>query len=111
MAKKSFEEKLYDNKNMPEIEFLDPKSVARYGGVNMLIAPPLAYDEIMKKIPYGKVITSDLIRSYLAGKHNADFTLSSDCWDFHEYSSKCIGGASLKLRRLPLGELLKKMEN
>ena len=40
----------------------------------MLIAPPLAYDEIMKRVPEGKVITSDRIREYLAQKHNADYT-------------------------------------
>jgi hypothetical protein len=75
MAKKSANEKLHDSKNMPEvIEVTDPKAIARYGGVKMLIAPPLAYDEIMKKVPSGKVITADYIRNYLAKKHNADYT-------------------------------------
>ncbi|HHW47353.1 MAG TPA: methylated DNA-protein cysteine methyltransferase [Clostridiaceae bacterium] len=75
MAKKSFNEKLLDSKDMPKIvEVTDPKAILRYGGTRMLIAPPLAYDEIMKKVPYGKVITSDYIRSYLAKKHGADYT-------------------------------------
>ncbi len=75
MAKKSFAEKLHNSKNMPEIiELTDPKAIARYGGSKMLIAPPLAYDEIMKKVPEGKVITSDYIRNYLAQKQGADFT-------------------------------------
>ena len=75
MANKSYNEKLNDNKNMPEIiEVNDPKAIIRYGGTKMLIAPPLAYDEIMKKVPYGKVITSDYIRNYLAKNHNADYT-------------------------------------
>lgn len=75
MAKKSYNEKLHDSKNMPEIvEVTDPKAVSRFGGTKMLIAPPLAYDEIMKKVPPGKLITSDYIRSYLAQKHGADYT-------------------------------------
>ncbi len=75
MAKKTFDEKLHDSKNMPEvIEVTDPKAVMRYGGTKMLIAPPLAYDEIMRKVPYGSVITSDYIRKYLAKKHGADYT-------------------------------------
>ncbi|MCX8131993.1 MAG: MGMT family protein [Clostridia bacterium] len=75
MAKKSYNEKLNDSKNMPEVvEITDPKAVAKLGGTKMLIAPPLAYDEIMKKVPKGKVITSDYIRSYLALKHGADYT-------------------------------------
>jgi alkylated DNA nucleotide flippase Atl1 len=48
--------------------------VAGYGGERMLIAPPLAYDAIMKQVPEGKVITSDRIRAYLAKKHDADWT-------------------------------------
>lgn len=75
MAKKSFNEKLRDGGSIPEIiEVSDAKAIARYGGPKMLIAPPLSYDEIMKKVPFGKVITSDYIRSYLAKKYNADYT-------------------------------------
>ena len=75
MAKKTFNEKLNDSKNMPYIEALsDIKAIERYGGVHMLLAPPLFYDEIMRKIPKGKVITSDRIRNYLAYKQGADFT-------------------------------------
>ncbi|MBC3887798.1 hypothetical protein GH810_05690 [Acetobacterium paludosum] len=54
MAKKSFNEKLNDSKDQPKIiEVTDVKAVARFGGPKMLIAPPLAYDAIMKKIPAG----------------------------------------------------------
>ncbi|MEI7616008.1 MAG: methylated DNA-protein cysteine methyltransferase [Actinomycetota bacterium] len=75
MARKSFNEKLQDSKNMPEIiEITDPKAVFIYGGTKMLIAPPLSYDEIMKKVPYGMIITSDYLRKYLATRHDADFT-------------------------------------
>lgn len=75
MAKKSFNEKLYDSKDMPKIiEVTDPKAVMRFGGTKMLIAPPLAYDEIMKKVPHGRLLTADYIRNYLAKKHNANYT-------------------------------------
>ena len=40
----------------------------------MFFAPPVTYDEIMKRIPRGKVITVGEIRDYLAKKNNADFT-------------------------------------
>lgn len=60
---------------MPKIsEITNPKQISRYGGTKLLIAPPLAYDEIMKKVPKGKVITSDYIRGHLAKKHGADNT-------------------------------------
>jgi alkylated DNA nucleotide flippase Atl1 len=89
MAKKSFNEKLHDNKNIPEIiEVTDPKAVVRFGGTKMLIAPPLAYDEIMKKVPYGKVITADYIRNYLAKKHAADYTCSLTAGIFMNIAAK-----------------------
>jgi alkylated DNA nucleotide flippase Atl1 len=75
MAKKTFNDHLNDSRDMPKIsEITDPKEISRYGGAKLLIAPPLAYDEIMKKVPRGKVITSDYIRSHLAKKHGADNT-------------------------------------
>lgn len=74
--KKSFNEKLHNAKDLPQIQFVDcnDKMAKRFGCGNMLIAAPIEYDEVMKKIPCGKLITSDEIRAYLAKKHNADFT-------------------------------------
>ena len=75
MAKKTFNEKLNDSKNFPEIvEITDPRTVDRFRGTRMLIAPPIAYDALMRMVPAGKVVTSDMIRDYLARKHGADFT-------------------------------------
>jgi len=76
MSKKlTFNQKLHDNKDLPKIAIItDPKGIKRNGGTKMYIAPPVDYDEIMKKVPEGKVITSDYIRSYLAKKHGADNT-------------------------------------
>ena len=75
MAKKTFEEKLNDSKDMPKIiELTDPKQIKQYNGKTMLIAPPLEFDAIMKQVPTGKLITSDFIRNYLAKAHGADFT-------------------------------------
>lgn len=75
MARKSFNEKLMDSKDMPKIiEVTDIKAVERYGGTKMLIVPPLAYDEIMRRIPEGKIITANIVRDYLAKTHGADYT-------------------------------------
>ncbi|WP_458452954.1 hypothetical protein [Methanobrevibacter sp.] len=75
MGEKSFNEKLKDSKDMPKIVVIDnEKSIQRYGGKNMLIAPPLEYNEIMAKIPERKLITIKQIREFLAKKHDADFT-------------------------------------
>lgn len=73
--KKDFNAMLKDNKDMPKyVKITDQRSIEKYGGDNMFFAPPIAYDEIMKRVPYGKVITVGMIRDYFAKKNNADFT-------------------------------------
>jgi hypothetical protein len=76
MPKKSFNEKLNNSKDLPKVQFvgLDNKMAKRFGVGNMLIAAPIEYDAVMKKIPKGKLITFDEVRVFLAKKHNADFT-------------------------------------
>lgn len=73
--KKDFNAMLHNSKDMPKIQILtDEKSIKKYGGERMYFAPPIAYDEVMKTIPYGKLTTVGMIREYFAEKNNADFT-------------------------------------
>ena len=73
--KKDFNAMLHDNKDMPKFQIItDLKSIEKYGGDRMYFAPPIDYDKIMKRIPYGKVITVGKIREYFAKKNGADFT-------------------------------------
>ncbi|WP_286076535.1 hypothetical protein, partial [Parabacteroides goldsteinii] len=66
---------LNDKKDMPKIQKItDKKSIEKYGGDKMYFAPPIDYDKIMKRIPYGNVITIGEIRAYLAKSNHADFT-------------------------------------
>ena len=65
--KKDFNAMLHDKKDMPKIQIItDQKSIEKYGGSKMYFAPPIDYDKVMKKIPYGKVITVGKIREYFA---------------------------------------------
>lgn len=73
--KKDFNAMLHDSRDMPKFQTVsDPKTIAKYGGSRMYFAPPLAYDSVMKKVPYGKVITVADIRQYFAEQNGADFT-------------------------------------
>ena len=76
MPKKTYNEKLHSPGDLPKIEDLSdkPDAMARLGGSKMLIAAPLQYNEIMAKIPQGKIITTDRIRAYLAKQSGADIT-------------------------------------
>ncbi|MBU9734907.1 MGMT family protein [Diplocloster agilis] len=73
--KKDFNAMLHDNKDMPKFQTItDQKSIEKYGGNNMYFAPPIDYDQIMKKIPFGKVTTVGKIREHFAKLSGADFT-------------------------------------
>ena len=69
---KDFNAKMNDNKDMPKIVKLDQDGAKKWGGETMVIAPPLEYDELMKKVPEGKLITTDILRKTIAKKHNVD---------------------------------------
>lgn len=73
--KKDFNAMLHKDTGMPKLQIVtDEATIRKYGGEKMFFAPPLAYDEVMKNVPYGKVITVGAIREYFAEKNQADFT-------------------------------------
>lgn len=73
--KKDFNAMLHNSKDMPKFQTVtDQKTIDKYGGSRMYFAPPIDYDEVMKNVPEGKVITVGEIREYFAGKNGADFT-------------------------------------
>jgi hypothetical protein len=75
MAKKTFNEKLDYSGDLPKVVKIDnPRKMERYKAKTMLIAAPVEYDQLMKKVSKGKVTTIDRMMTYLAEKHNADCT-------------------------------------
>lgn len=93
--KKDFNAMLHDSKDMPKFQMItDQKSIEKYGGSRMYFAPPIDYDNVMKRIPWGKVITIGAIRDYFAKLSGADFTepvtagifVSIAAWASHQRS-------------------------
>ncbi|WP_394272263.1 MGMT family protein [Butyricicoccus sp.] len=73
--RKDFNAMLHDSKDMPKVQIVvDEATIKKYGGARMYFAPPIAYDEVMKTIPEGKVTTVGDIRAYFAAQNAADFT-------------------------------------
>ena len=70
-ARKSWREKLADSKDLPRVVEINDKMSKRWGMGTVVIPAPLEVDEIMKKVPQGKLITINHIRSVLAQKHGA----------------------------------------
>jgi len=73
MAKtgKSWREKLADDKGLPKVVEITDKMSKRWGTGTVVIPAPIEVDEIMKKVPQGKLITINQIRAILARKHGA----------------------------------------
>lgn len=73
--KKDFNAMLHRESDMPKIQIVtDQKTIEKYGGKKMYFAPPLDYDQVMKRVPFGKVLTVGKIREYFAVRNSADFT-------------------------------------
>ncbi len=56
--KKDFNAMLHKDTDMPKVQIVtDEKTIQKYGGSRMYFAPPVHYDEVMKRIPEGRLTT------------------------------------------------------
>jgi len=69
--RKSWQEKLADSKDLPRVEEITEKMSKRWGSGTVVIPAPKEVDEIMARVPEGKLITINQIREVLAQKHGA----------------------------------------
>ena len=70
-ARKTWQEKLADDKDLPRVVEITDKMSKRWGTGTFVIPAPREVDEVMRKIPRGKLITISEIRAILAKKHGA----------------------------------------
>jgi alkylated DNA nucleotide flippase Atl1 len=70
-TRKSWQEKLADSKDLPKVVEITGKMSTRWGTGTIVIPAPIEVDEIMKKVPEGKLITVSEIRAIVAQKHGA----------------------------------------
>jgi len=69
--KKSWTEKLADSKGLPKVEEITDKMSKRWGTGTVAIPAPMEVNEIMRKVPEGKLVTINEIRAAIAKKHKA----------------------------------------
>ena len=70
-TKKSWREKLADDKGLPKVVKIEGKMSRKWGEGTCAIAAPAEIDEIMRKVPKGKLITINEIRDIIARRHGA----------------------------------------
>jgi len=69
--KKSWQEKLADNKGHPTVFEISAKQRKRWGSGTCVIPSPTEVNELMKRVPKGKLTTIDEMRKALARRHRA----------------------------------------
>ena len=72
-AKKSWREKLADNKGFPKVGEVTGRMSTRWGKGPMVIPAPIEVDALMKQVPKGRLVTINELRAALAVKHKASF--------------------------------------
>lgn len=69
--KKDWVSKLKDSKGLPKVVKITGKMSKRWGKGTVAIPSPMEINNIMKKVPKGKLITINEIRQIVARKHKA----------------------------------------
>jgi hypothetical protein len=70
-TRKSWQEKLSDNKGFPKVCPIDATKSKRWGTGTFVIPAPMEVDELMRRVPKGKLTTIDELRKTLAQRHGA----------------------------------------
>ena len=71
--KKSWREKLADDKDLPRVCEVAGKLNKRWGEGTFVIPAPREVDALMKRVPRGRVVTVNELRAALAKKHKTNF--------------------------------------
>lgn len=71
VRKKTWCEKLKDSKDLPRVEKITERMSRKWGTGTIVIPAPIEVDELMKKVPEGKLTTINQIREALARKHES----------------------------------------
>jgi hypothetical protein len=70
-GKKSWREKLADDKDLPKIVHLEGDAAVRHGGETLAIPAPREVDALMRKVPRAKLATTNELRAAVARQHRA----------------------------------------
>jgi len=70
-TRKTWQEKLEDNKGFPKVFKIDRTKNKRWGTGTFVIPAPMEVAELMDRVPPGKLTTIDELRKVLARRHRA----------------------------------------
>jgi len=93
-ARKTWQEKLVESKDLPKVVEITGKMSKRWGTGTLVIPAPREVDEIMAKVPEGKVTTINQIRALLAQKHGATIGCPITTGIFVNIAARAAGEAA-----------------
>lgn len=70
--RKSWREKLADSKGLPKVGKIEGKMTTRWGTGTMVVPAPTEVNELMRRVPKGRVVTINELRAALAKKHGVN---------------------------------------
>ena len=70
--RKSWQEKLADSKGHPTVFEITGKQSKRWGTGTCVIPAPMEVNELMRRVPKGKLATIDTLRQALARRHHTN---------------------------------------
>ena len=95
----TWREKLMASKDLPKVVSLQRNAQKHWKGGTMAIPSPLEVNDIMAKVPEGKVITIGEIRQMVARKHKADIGCPLTCGIFSWIAAQAAVEAAAEGRR------------
>jgi alkylated DNA nucleotide flippase Atl1 len=69
--RKTWTEKLADDKGLPKVGRIEGKMSKRWGEGTVVVPSPREVDELMRKVPRGRISTINDLRGELAARHGA----------------------------------------
>jgi hypothetical protein len=82
MLRISWRKKLAEGKDLPKVVKIEGKMSKKWGTGTCAIPAPMEVDELMRKVPKGKLTTVNEIRSAVAKKHKATIGCPITCGIF-----------------------------
>jgi hypothetical protein len=80
--RRSWQKKLADSKDLPKVVKIEGKMSKKWGTGTCAIPAPMEVDELMRRVPKGKLTTVNDIRSAVAEKHKATIGCPITCGIF-----------------------------
>lgn len=71
-ARKSWRQKLTDDKGLPKIGRVEGPMTTRWGKGTLVVPAPREVDELMRRVPRGRLTTINELRAALAARHGVD---------------------------------------